>query len=38
MHKLSIPLQAELAGTSDEASLSTSVGDDLFMDDFYPFP
>ncbi|XP_028243458.1 calmodulin-binding transcription activator 4-like isoform X3 [Glycine soja] len=30
--------KAELAGTSDEASLSTSVGDDLFMDDFYPFP
>nr|ACU20745.1 unknown [Glycine max] len=30
--------KAELAGTSDEASLSTSVGDDLFIDDFYPFP
>ncbi|XP_020229866.1 calmodulin-binding transcription activator 4 isoform X2 [Cajanus cajan] len=30
--------KAELAGTSDEASLSTSVGDALFMeDDFYPF-
>ncbi|WVZ26019.1 hypothetical protein V8G54_004563 [Vigna mungo] len=31
--------KAELAGTSDEASSTTSVGNALFMeDDFYPFP
>ncbi|XP_027919739.1 calmodulin-binding transcription activator 4 isoform X2 [Vigna unguiculata] len=31
--------KAELAGTSDEASSTTPVGNTLFMeDDFYPFP
>ncbi|KAK7400028.1 hypothetical protein VNO78_11226 [Psophocarpus tetragonolobus] len=31
--------KAELAGTSDQVSLSTSVGDALFMeDDVFPFP
>jgi len=39
MNNLSIIWQAELAGTSDEASSTTPVGNTLFMeDDFYPFP
>lgn len=40
MHNLSILLQAELAGTSEEASLSTSVEDFFNMehDDMYQFP